>query len=372
MGVSWLRVRQLVRKEFRQLLRDPRSRPIIFVTPIIQLLLFGYAVSTDVRHTATIVLDQDHSFLSRELVATFTASGYFDVVREAERPADLAAALDRGDAIVALQIPAGFGRDVAAGGAAAVQVLIDGSDANTGTVAQGYAQLIIQRFGLAHVPSGAGPPAGIDLRARAWYNPELASRDYNVPAVVGVLLLLVCLLLTSLSVVREREVGTLDQLLVSPVTPTELIVGKTLPVVAIALVDLVFIATVARLWFHIPFEGSPLTLTLAAVVYILAGLSAGLLISTVSNTQQEAFMVMFLFTLPAVILSGFFYPISSMPVVFQWLTYVNPVRYFLEIVRGIFLKGNGLAELWTQFVALAALAGAGLSLAIGRFRRDYG
>lgn len=375
--ISFRRLRQLVRKEFRQLLRDPRSRPILFVMPLVQLVLFGYAVNTDVRHTSTFVVDHDRSSTSRALQDAFTASGYFDITGRSPRPADLIEALDRGRAIIGLEIPAGFGADVAGGRGGHVQILVDGSDANTGNVAQGYAQLILQDFSLAgndgDTGAGTGPgvTGGIDLRARAWYNPTLESRVYNVPAVIGVLLFIICLLLTALSVVREREIGTLDQLLVTPMRPAELILGKTIPVMVVGLVDLVLITSVARLWFDIPFRGSPVALVAAAILFIVAGLSIGLIISSVSRTQQEAFMTMFLFTLPSVILSGFFFPISSMPLGFQLITLANPVRYFLEIVRGIFLKGSGVPDLWLQYVALGGLAAGGLYLAVLRMRKGF-
>jgi len=365
-----LRLRAMVRKETRQLLRDRRTRAMIFVAPIIQLLAFGYAVNTDIRHTGTVVVDQDRSAASRALADAFRASGYFDVV-PADRPADLVRALDHGDALVGIQIPAGFARDLAAGRAAAVEIVLDGSESNSATVALGYVQRIVQRY--ARDRAGAGPPpAGVDLRIRAWYNPTLESRVYNVPAVIGILVLLMCLLLTALAVVRERELGTLDQLRVSPLTPAEFLLAKTIPVAAVALVDLALITLVARLWFGIPFRGSPAALLPAALLYILAGLAVGLLISTWSRTQQEAFMTMFLFLLPAIILSGFFYPISSMPAVFRWITLLNPVRHFLEVVRAVFLKGEGVAGLWSQHVALAATAAAALAFAVRRFARLTG
>jgi ABC-2 type transport system permease protein len=210
------------------------------------------------------------------------------------------------------------------------------------------------------------------LRARAWFNPALESRVYNVPAVIGVIVLLMCLLLTAMAVVREREVGTLEQLLVSPLTARELMLGKTLPVAGIAVFQMALVTTVALLWFDIPLRGSVPTLALAALLFILAGLSFGLLISTVSETQQEAFLAMFLFFLPAIILSGFLYPIDTMPEPFQILTLANPLRHFLEIVRGIFLRGAGLTQLWPQFLVLTGMAVAGLVVATRRFRSTLG
>lgn len=365
--LSFLRIRRMVIKELRQLFRDERTKRVIFISPVIQLLLFGYAVNTDVHDVATALVDHDRSTESRELVDALTASGYFRIVSRSDRSAHLGYALDHGKAVVGLEIPAEYGTDLLAGRSPAVQLLVDGTNSNTATVAQGYATRIVQQLG-ARI-GGSPPAAGIDLRARAWFNPSLESRVYNVPAVIGVIVLLMCLLLTALAVVREREVGTLEQLLVSPLSAGELMLGKTIPVAGIALVQLSLVTTVALLWFDIPLRGSPFTLLLAAALFILAGLSFGLLISTVSSTQQEAFLAMFLFLLPAIILSGFLYPISTMPELFQHLTLANPLRHFLEIVRGIFLKGASLRELWVQFTVLSLMAVAGLLVATRRFRR---
>jgi ABC-2 type transport system permease protein len=363
-GLALLRVRRMVVKELRQLFRDERTKRVIFVSPILQLLLFGYAVNTDVHDVSMALVDHDQTAESRELASALTASGYFRIVTTSDRSADLGTALDHGQAVVGLEIPIGYGVDLKAGRSPAVQLLVDGTNSNTATVAQGYATRIVQQLGA----SAARQPAGIDLRVRAWFNPSLESRVYNVPAVMGVIVLLMCLLLTAMAVVREREVGTLEQLLVSPLSAGELMVSKTLPVAGIAFVQLALVTSVALLWFDVPLRGSVPTLLLASALFILAGLSFGLLISTVSTTQQEAFLAMFLFFLPAIILSGFLYPISTMPEIFQQLTLVNPLRHFLEIVRGIFLKGAGLRELWVQFSVLAAMAGGGLLLATRRFR----
>lgn len=371
---SSLRIRRMVVKEVRQLFRDPKTKRVIFVSPIIQLILFGYAVNTDVRDVSMALVDLDRTVESRELVDAFTASGYFRVVTRSDRPADLRRALDHGEAVVALHIPTGYSTGLAAGRGPAVQLLVDGTNSNTATVAQGYAARIVQEVGARRMASD-GPTTGvqagavpIDLRARAWFNPSLESRVYNVPAVIGVIVLLMCLLLTAMAVVREREIGTLEQLLVSPLSGTELILGKTLPVAGVAMVQLSLVTAVALLWFDIPFRGSVPALLLAALLFILAGLSLGLLISTISSTQQEAFLAMFLFVMPAIILSGFLYPVDTMPDVFQTLTLANPLRHFLEIVRGIFLKGAGVADLAVQFGVLAAMAGGGLVLATRRFR----
>lgn len=367
--LSLLRVRRMVLKELRQLFRDPRTKRVIFVSPILQLILFGYAVNTDVRDVATAMVDHDRTPESRQLVDAFTASGYFRVVVRSDDPAALERALDRGDAVVGLQIPPGYAADLRAGRSPGVQLLVDGTNSNTATVAQGYAAKIVQELGARILESGGrAAPAPVELRARAWFNPALESRMYNVPAVIGVIVLLMCLLLTSMAVVREREIGTLEQLLVSPLSAGELMLGKTLPVAGVALLQLALVTAVALAWFDIPLRGSSTALLLAAGLFILAGLSLGLLISTISATQQEAFLSMFLFVLPAIILSGFLYPIETMPDVFQTLTLANPLRHFLEIVRGIFLKGSGVAQLWVQYTVLLAMAVAGLALATRRFR----
>lgn len=364
------RIREMVVKEFRQIFRDPRMSRVIFITPILQLMLFGYAVSTDVRNTATFVVDHDRTQASRALVASFTASGYFRLVGQSERPADLVRALDRGDAIVGLEIPRGFSEALRSGNGAPVQLLLDGTNSNTATVAQSYAERIALGYG---VRLGVAPRRGVipevDLRERVWFNPDLSSRDYNVPAVIGAIMLLVALLLTSLAIVREREIGTLEQLRVSPLTPGELIAGKTIPFALIGLADLVVVTLVAVLWFQVPFVGSAPLLLLASILYLLAALGMGLLISTLASTQQEAFMVSFLVYMPAILLSGFMFPVSSMPAVFQWLTYANPMRHFLEIVRGVFLKGVGLDALWLQYLLLGGMGMALLAVAAARFRR---
>jgi ABC-2 type transport system permease protein len=369
-GTAAQRVAALVRKELRQIFRDRKTKRIVFASPIIQLLLFGYAVTTDVHDVATYVVDHDRTAASRALQDALTSTGHFRIVGTSDRPAALAAALDRGSAAIGVEIPAGFARDVAAGRPARVQVLVDGSSSNTATIAQGHASRIVQEYGIAEAAArGRTLDGGIDLRARAWFNPGLESRVYNVPAVVGVLLLLMCLLLTALSVVRERELGTLEQLMVSPLAPGELILGKTIPVAIIGFIDLILICVVAVLWFKVPLTGSLLALGVAAGVYIIGSLGLGLYISTVSRTQQEAFMVMFLVMLPSIILSGFLYPIHTMPEFFQVVSWFNPLRHFLIIVRGIFLKGHGLADIWQPLVIIAIMGAAVLAAATARFRR---
>ncbi len=360
------RVREVVHKELIQVFRDPRLLRVVLVAPIVQLLAFGYVVSTDVRRTPTFVVDLDRTQASRDLQSEFFASGYFRLVGASDRPHDLVEALDHGRAVVGLEIGRGFARDLARS-AAEVQVLFDGTNSNTATVASVYAERIVQAYALSRVDPPVTPP--VELRERAWFNPALQSRDYNVPAVIGTILLILSLILTSLAVARERELGTLEQLMVSPLAPSELILGKTLPFALICLADLLLITTVALLLFHVPFRGDFLLLLGAGVLYLLSTLGLGLLISTVSSTQQQAMMTSFLFILPLILLSGFMFPVTSMPLVFQWLTLLDPLRHFLEIVRAVFLKGAGFGPLWRQFVALAVMGAALLAFAASRFHK---
>jgi ABC-2 type transport system permease protein len=369
------RLAHLLRKEFRQMLRDPRAKRVLFLAPIIQLVIFGYAVNTDVRNAKVFVVDHDRTAISRQLVEALASSGHFRIAGTGERPLEIVSALDHGDVLLGLEIPPRLAADLAAGRPATVQLLVDGSTANTANVALGYATRIVGRFGLEHgltiaaQQSLARGNGGVDLRARAWYNPNLESRVYNVPAVMGTIVMLMSLLLTSLAVVREREIGTLEQLMVSPLTPAELILGKTLPAVAVALTDMLLVTGVALLWFDIPFRGSALVVLVATVFYILCGLGVGLWISTVSQTQQEAFMSMFFFFFPAIVLSGFMFPVQNMPKAIQYLTLLDPIRHYLVVVRGTFLRGAGLAILYPQILTLLVMGVAVLGFATTRFHK---
>lgn len=361
------RIAGMVIKEFRQIFRDPRMARVVFIAPVIQLLVFGYAVSTDIANTATFLVDHDRSRASRELVDSLTSSRYFRIVARSDRPEDLVSALQAGDAVVGLTIPVNFSRDLRSGAGARVQILLDGTNSNTASVAQGYAERIVADFGRRQNPEVSSP---IELRDRPWFNPNLESRDYNVPAVVGALIMLVCLLLTSLAVVREREIGTLEQLKVSPLTAGDLIAGKTIPFAMIGLFDLTIVTAVALYWFEVPFRGSFLLLLGASALYILSALGIGLFISTISTTQQEAFMASFLVFMPAILLSGFMFPVTSMPEIFQWATLANPVRHYIEIVRAVFLKGAGFEALSGQFAALFLIGTTVLLFATRRFRKN--
>jgi ABC-2 type transport system permease protein len=373
--LSRSRLWQLLRKEMLQMLRDPRSRRMLIAAPIIQLLVFGYAVNTDVRHARTFLLDADQTAESRAIASALTSSGYFDIVAQSDQPAALTRALDGGDVLIGVHIPRGFAADVARGRATSVQLLVDGSSANTANVALGYATQIIGRYGIrrgGQIAARAGMPApggGVDFQARIWYNPNLESRVYNVPAVMGNIVMLMALLLTSLAVVRERELGTLEQLMVSPLRPVELMLGKTLPSALVAMFDVVLVTVVSLLWFRIPFEGSYVVLGVASLLFVLTGLGVGLLISTISNTQQEALMSMFMFFMPALMLGGLMFPVENMPRWVQVLTYLDPIRHYLIVVRGVFLLGAGWGIVWPQLLWLAAIGFTVLGFATKTFRK---
>jgi ABC-2 type transport system permease protein len=379
----WERIRHMLVKEFIQVFRDPRMRVVLFATPIIQLLVIGYAVTTDVTRIATAVADLDRSQASREIVRRFEGSGYFQVERTLTDARAIQTLMDEGAVKAALQFDPGFADDLARGRTATIQVIVDGTDSNTASVVLAYATRIIAqvnrdqiRATLALRRMAAGgqsfPQAeapGLDLRSRAWYNPDLRSQNFYVPGVLGILIMLTLLLMTSMAIVREREIGTMEQLMVSPIRPTELILGKTLPFALIGFFDVALITTVAVLWFRVPIRGSLWLLFGGTAVYLLPVLGVGLFISTISRTQQQAMMSTFFFFQPAMLLSGFVFPIANMPEVIQVLTYLNPLRYFLVIIRGIFLKGNGFAILWPQFLALFLLGLAVLTASVARFRK---
>jgi ABC-2 type transport system permease protein len=370
------RLRRMLIKEFLQVFRDPRMRVVIFVLPAIQVLVFGYAASNDVRDVPTAVFDRDGTPKSRELVSRFTGSGYFEVVAWVETEARAREVLDRGEVTALLRLDRGFAEALGAGRTAPVQLILDGTDSNTAAVVLGYAGGIVRGYAnevrqarARRLPGAPPTMPGVELVGRAWFNANLESRLYYVPGVIANLVLIITLMLTSMAVVREKEIGTLEQLLVTPLRPLELILGKTIPFALIGFADVFLISAVGTFWFDVPIRGNPLVLLLGTALYLLSTLGAGLLISTVSQTQQQAMMTTFFYAFPAILLSGFAFPIANMPEPVQWITYLNPLRYYLVIVRGVFLKGVGLGILWPQFLGLALLGPATLGLAAARFRR---
>jgi ABC-2 type transport system permease protein len=370
------RARHMFVKECIQVLRDPRMKAVIFVAPVLQLILFGYAVTTDVRHVRLAVCDLDNSEASRELAARFGRSGHFAVVSYPRTPQEVRQLMDRGAVRAVLQMDKGFAADLRAGRTARLQMIVDGTDSNTAGILVDYGSRITARFShevlrqtLRRTRGTLPRLPGLELETRAWFNDNLESRKYFVPGVIASIIMLVTLMLTSMAIVREKEIGTMEQLMVTPISATEFILGKTLPFALIAVVDVLLVTGVGVFWFGVPIRGSLLLLFGATALYLLTTLGIGLFISTVSQTQQQAMMTTFFFFFPALLLSGFLFPIANMPESIQWLTYANPLRYFLIIIRGIFLKGIGADVLWPQLLALAALGVATMTLAVSRFRK---
>ncbi len=362
----WQRIAEIIRKELRQVLREPRMRAILFGPPLLQLFIFGYAVNLDVEHTRLAWMDQDRTPASLELREAFTGSGRFEVVAVPAKEDEVPELLDSGRVHAVVRVLPGFARDLARGKTAAVQVLVDGSNSNTASIVSAYTLSVINAFA-----GRVRRPASLPLRAetRVWYNPDLRSRNYYVPGVVINIITLVTLMLTSMAVVREKEIGTMEQLMVTPIRPLELMIGKTLPFAAIGIVDLVAITLAALLVFRVPFRGAALLLLASAILFILSTLGAGLFLSTISQTQQQAMMASFFFFMPSFMLSGFAFPVRNMPLAAQALSFVDPLRYFMEIVRGIFLKGIGVEVLWPQMLALLVFGVLILTASALRFRK---
>ena len=363
------RLMHVVRKEFLELRQDPRLLSIVVVAPIVQLTLLGYAATTDVRDVPMVVVDQDRSAESRALVSAFAASENFRVVASPASVAAVGPLLDRGEAWMAVVVPFDYGRHVRSGVPATVQVLADGTDANSTNVALGYAGALVAGHARAIAGRHAGnlPPPLVTADVRVWFNPQLESRHFMVPGILALLLLVVTTNLSSMAIVRERETGTLEQLNVTPIARWELIVGKLLPYAVIGFVDVFLVTAVAVGWFEVPLRGSFLLLLGTSLVYLVGTLALGLFVSTISDTQQQAmFTSSFFFMLPMVFLSGFVFPIENMPEAVQPFTYLIPLRYFLVILRGIFLKGVGLDVLWPD--ALALLTWGLVVLALSTFR----
>jgi len=379
----WERIRVILRKEFIQALREPRMRVLLFVPPVLQLIVFGFAVNLDVDHARIAWMDMDRTPESRDLRARFEGSRRFEVVALPRNEDEVRTLLDRSGVEAVIRVLPNFARDLARGQSAQVQILSDGTNSNTASLVSSYAGQIIAQYssealkirqnGLLLTRS-PGTPANLSLpqvtaRSRVWFNPDLHSRNYFVPGVIVNIITMVTLMLTALAIVREKEIGTMEQLMVTPMRPIELMLGKTLPFAIVGLVDVFLVTSAALLIFHIPLRGSVLLLLVCAVLYLMTSLGAGLFLSTVSQTQQQAMMAAFFFFMPAFMLSGFAFPIHNMPVAVQYLTYLNPLRYFMEIVRGIFLKGVGIAVLWPQMACLMVYGISVLSLSATRFRK---
>jgi ABC-2 type transport system permease protein len=376
------RIYAIIKKEFRQTFRDPRMKMMIFVTPFIQVIIFGYAATTDVNRIPTAVYDLDNTQQSRDLIRAFTASKYFHVSRYLYSDSQINDVLNSSAVHAVIHIQHGFAKDLlgnAPGEPAQIQLIVDGTDSNIASVVLGYASSIIQAYScnlasrqIDVLLEQVGSIPSVDLRNRAWFNPNLLSRNFYIPGVIALIVSLMSLMLTSMSIVREKEIGTIEQLIVSPLTSAELIIGKLIPFAAIAVMEAAFVTVVGVLWFDIPVHGSILLLLFATLVYLLVSLGVGLLISTISATQQQALMSVFLFFFPLNLLSGFIFPIYNMPVLIQCITIINPLRYFIVILRGIFLKGVGITILWPEILILLIMGIFVLTVSSLRFHKSLG
>lgn len=367
------RLKQMLVKEFLQLLRDPRMRIVIFGVPIIQMTIFAFALTTDVSQVRAAVLDLDRSKSSRELLSAFSANRYFELTLFIESATEISSLLDTGRVQVVIQVPMDFESNLLAGETAQIQMLADGTDSNTASIIYGYASQVIGTFSRKLLEDRLGNAAisiaQIRMQTRAWYNSNLESKYYYVPSLVAVMLLVITVILTSVAIVREKEAGTIEQVMVTPITRLEFILGKTIPYTIIGYIIMTLMLVIAMLVFDIRIAGSWLLLYVLTGVYILGNLGLALLISVTAHTQQQAVLTAFLLMMPAVLLSGFMFPIDNMPEPVQFITYLNPMRWYIEILRGVVIKGVGAAALWRAAVGQMLLAAAFISLAVVRFRK---
>lgn len=376
--INWQRVMHVVRKELLQLKRDKKMMAPIFIAPIIQLLVFGYAITSDIKNVHTVMVDMDHSQYSRQLIERFRGAGVtFSIDKQADSPVLVDKLLDSGQSQLAIVIPKGFQRAIGRGETAPVQAILDGSDSKTASLINSYVNAVVSGFSRQRVDTwlrarGSTLQMPLQVRPRNWYNPDMRSVNYMVPGVLCLILMVVTMMLTSLSIVREREIGTLEQIIVTPITNLELMMGKMIPFAIIGMIDVVLILLVATQWFHVPIAGSIPLLLVLTMVFLTATLGLGLFISTISRTQQQAMMVSFFIMQPSILLSGFMFPVDNMPQAIRLLTTVIPLRYYLEIVRGIFLRGVGIEVLWPQTLALVGLTALLMWGSVKRFVKQVG
>ncbi len=372
------RLRHMLIKEFLQVFRDKRTRFVLIFPPMMQMLIFGYAANLEVKHVPTAVVDYDNTQASRDLITRFAASRYFDVRRLPADQRQIRSLIDRGDATLAIQINAGFARLLDKGQTAPIQVIVDASNSNTALIGLGYVNQVAGNFALDFQMSRlqrtapmilSGIPSVV-LDRRPWYNADISDRWFFIPGVIGNLIMVIVVNLTAFAVVREREIGTLEQIMVTPIRRVEFILGKTVPFFLIGLFDAILVSAFGTLWFGVPLRGSIGVLALGTILFLMCVLAIGLFISTVSRTQQQAMVTSFFFIMPAIIFSGFGSPISSMPEALQWLTYLNPLRYFQELLRSVYLKGSGLDALWQEMAAMALLSIIMLTISVLRFQKS--
>lgn len=371
------RLQVMLIKELLELRRDKWAMFRLIVPLLVQMIIYGYAATFTVNHVATAVLDLDGSQASRDLISHFTATGRFDVIDIATTPGQITGDIDSGRATLAIVIHSQFAQRLGDGRGGPLQVIVDGTNSNTALIALGYVSQIVAQYQADELASfrsqrsGAAPPAvTVSLQERPWFNPGLEDRWFFIPGVIGTLTLVQIVNLTSFAIVREREVGTLEQIMVSPMSPMEYILGKSLPFLLIGLVEMILVTVVGVAWFHVPFVGSGWVMLLGASLFLLAALGMGLLMSTFSRTQQQAFALNFFIINPFFILSGFAFPIAAMPLALQWFTLINPLRYFISVARGVFLKGVGVQVLMPSLAAMGVLGIIMLGLSVLRFRKS--
>ncbi len=365
---------EIIRKEFYQIRQDKRMLGISMVAPVLQVILLGYAATTDIKDSTMVVCDMDRTEESRNFITGFTTSGYFIAEYAVNTPEEVTPYIEEAKANIALVVPKNFSRDLFSRTTPQVQVILDGTDANTANVLLGYATQIVGSYSRSVAASYASVARGARIpqiipEPRVWFNPDLKSQNFMVPGVVAMVLMIITMTLTSVSVVKEKEIGTLEQILVTPIKAYQLILGKLIPFVMIGFVDSLIVLSIARFWFGVPLVGSLFVLFSLSALFILTTLGLGLFVSTVAKSQGQAMMIaQFFFFLPFTFLSGFTFPIENMPAWVQYLTYLIPLRYFLEIVRGVFLKGTDFTHLWPQTAALAGFGILILTLSVNRFR----
>jgi len=363
----------LTRKEFLHIIRDPRTLAVMFIMPIMELVLLGYAATTDIEHLRTAVFDGDKSAASRELIEAYGASNYFDIALYVQSEQQLEHVMDSGQVRAGLIIPPGYGKVLSTGGRAQAAFIIDGSDPSVANTVFAASQSVgqAQSMRIMERTMGLDPDdlPGVQIRPRVWYNPEMHSANFMIPGITGIILYFLTALFTALSIVREREQGTIEQLIVTPIRPLELIVAKVVPYVFIAFFDVLEVLAIGVFWFGVPVRGSLGLLLALSVLFLLTSLGIGISISSVASTQQEAMLLTFLTLFPSIFLGGFFFPIEAMPGWLQALTYVVPLRYMLAIIRGIILKGVGLEILYPEVIALLIFGVAIVLLAASRFSK---
>lgn len=367
-------IRNLIVKEFIQIRRDRRMLPIIFIVPILQIIILGYAATLDIKNIGLLVCDLDRTSQSREFVNQFLNSGYFTVVDYVESPNEIDRYLDRSEVTLAIILPRDFSKNILSGRQSEIGLHADGADANTANISLSYATQIITKYSRNILIKKIGDPQTraprVSTAPRVWFNPDLRSANFMIPGVIALVLLIITMTLTSVAIVREKEIGTLEQLLVTPMKPYQFIVGKITPFVIIGFIDIALVLNVAVLWFDIPIKGSVVLLFALSALFIMTTLGLGIFISTVAKSQQQAMVIaQFFVFFPFIFLSGFTFPIENMPWIIQQVTYLIPLRYFLEIIRGIILKGAGLDILWQQVLALVTFGVTILTISIIRFRK---